>query len=215
MGPQDLLIFPCSAAKEGSPLIRPIPSARIMDFLGRKAAHDLESARESVFRDKRTDDIWIEARSHPMPGLTLYSGNQYLVPHFKDRVIDAIGSGVHCLIISGGYGLIRAEEPIHKYGAEITQTRKYWKDVISEVLADYIRRNEIGRVFIGSSSSYVGILKRKGWSGNAQVYWCIPKLPKGEGGAQVKVPRLTGDRVVELIDSRFEPGRQWTKKWPE
>ena len=214
MGPQDLLIFPCSAAKEGLPLARPIPQACIKDFIGNREARELESTRKRVFKDKRYE-IWIRNCSPLIPGLVLYSGNQYEVPHFKDRVLDAIRSGVHCLILSGGYGLIRAEEPIHLYGATITSTMKYWRDVIPEVLANYIRRNEIRRVFIGCSTSYSAVLKRKDWSGNAMVYWCIPKAQPGDDVPLRVVPRLTGEAIVELVTSEFQPSTRWTKRWPE
>jgi len=214
MGPHDLLIFPCSASKEGHATTKPIPSARIKDFISRKSANELLAAWDKVFKDKKTETS-IMLDSPLVQALALYTGNQFRVRDFKDRVAEAIRSGIHCLIISGGYGLIRAEEPIHSYETTITDTKKYWKGVIPEVLADYIERNQISRVFIGCSSSYVGILKKGGWSGDAEVFWCIPRLPKGAGGAMVKVPKLTGERVVELIDSGFKPDKRWTKKWPE
>lgn len=213
MGTRDLLIFPCSAAKEGSPLARPIPLASIKTFIGHRSARLLEAARDMVFKDRKKKN-YIDHRSPLTPALALYSGNQYKVEGFKDMVAEMIRSGGHCLVISGGYGLIRAEEPIHEYEAEITSNRKYWMDVIPEVLADYIQRNQIIRVYIGCSSSYSAVLKRQGWSGNAEVFWCLPRLPAGEGGAMVKVPRLTGEAIVELVSSGFQPSKRWRKTWP-
>jgi|GEM_PF-2549868 len=210
---KNLLIFPCSKKKEGAGLYRPLQPASITNFIGKKAADELLAARKAVAKDR--DRAKIEVNSPLVPALALYSGFQYEVDGFKDRVAGAIRSGIHCLIISGGYGLIRAEEPIHSYEATITDTKKYWGIVIPEVLVDYIRRNQISRVFIGCSSSYVGILKEKGWAGDAKVYWCIPRLPEGEGGAMRKIPMLTGECIVELIDSGFQPNRRWTTRWPE
>lgn len=214
MSKHDLLIFPCSASKKGSDLRREIPTAAITDFISHETAEILSSAQARLSRDPR-DEIWFDRRTRLSPGLALYTGNQYKVPNFRERILDAILAGTHCLILSGGYGLIRAEEPIHLYAAEITQTRKYWADVIPEVLSEYIQRNDIRRVFIGCSSSYSAILKKKGWAGKAVVYWCIPKLRRGEGGAMVKVPKLTGEAIVNLIDDRFDPGRAWKTTWPK
>ena len=213
MGKQDLLIFPCSAGKEGARLLKPLPPIFIQNFIGRKAANKLMVTRDRVFKNGRKG-IWIDRNTPPRTALALYSGTQYKVEGFKNGVAGAIRSGVHCLVISGGYGLIRAEESIHEYEAAITSTRKYWKDVIPEVLSDYVQRNQIGRIFIACSSSYANVLKRKGWQGDAKVYWCLPRLRPGEGGAMVKVPRLTGEAVVELIETGLQPSNKWKSRRP-
>jgi cytoplasmic iron level regulating protein YaaA (DUF328/UPF0246 family) len=46
------------------------------------------------------------------------------------------------LIISGGYGVVRAEEPIHNYNAHLgTQTKAVWSRRLPVVLRDYVQRN--------------------------------------------------------------------------
>jgi hypothetical protein len=58
------------------------------------------------------------------------------------------------LIVSGGYGLLRAEEPIHDYNAQMATTLPIWRSRIPTILRDYVRRNGIARTFGMFSQKY-------------------------------------------------------------
>lgn len=76
----------------------------------------------------------------------------YLVEGFRDEIQHAIERGMHVLVESGGYGLIRAEEPIHKYEASMNRTAPIWRRVLPAVLDDYVR-NQIDEVFMQDQGS--------------------------------------------------------------
>jgi hypothetical protein len=214
-----LLIFPCSAGKDGESLSTPLKSAYIQDYIDKDLAQGLIAARNRVFKDailKGSGVTFFDRNSPRTAALAFYSGYQYQVPGFKSRVAKAIRSGVHCLVISGGYGLIRAEEPIHNYEAHMTRTHKYWKDIIPKALSAYVKRNRIDRTFIACSKPYAEVLKRYDWSGDREVFWYVATLPRRKGGGpQVKVPRLIGKAIVELIDSNFKIDTRWKTTWPD
>lgn len=154
---------------------------------------------------------WIDRLSPLVPALALYTGNPYKVRGFREHILWALNIGTHCLIVSAGYGLLRPEEPIHRYSARIQVTRKIWRDRLSRILCDYITRNMIRKAFISCSRDYAQLLFELPQILPAlDLRWNIPRLPRGQG-AQVKVPKRVGEAVVELIASNMCPDQSWSK----
>jgi len=173
-------------------------------------ARDLlgEGRRLALMRSKPPVDY----SSPPVPALDRYTGEMYQVPEFKKRIVDALRAGIHCLIISGGYGVLRPEEPIHVYNVQISSAASIWRDRISAVLSDYINRNKIKRVFVACSQNYARVVKT--WIRAvevANVYWHVPKVPARQG-ARKEVPRRIGKAVVSLIACETSADQQW---WQE
>lgn len=178
--------------------------------MGKKAADKLKEARCKAFKEP---GVSLDSSRSTVPPLALYSGFMYKVPCFKKLVCEALGKGVHCLIMSGGYGIVRPEEPIHPYEANMPKTSKVWKHCLPDILSSYITRNNINRVFVACSAQYARILfgpRGTLWMPKtAQVYCYVPRIQSGQG-AQRKVPTLIGKAIVGLISSGMAPDKRWT-----
>src|SRR5437667_11494896 len=97
--PPDLLIFPCSKSKDAPGLSRSSPARHFSDDLSCRAAQALADGRTLAFQRPGTE---IDRRSPLVLALGLYSGHQYRTDDFVGRVLDAIQSGVACVIVSRG-----------------------------------------------------------------------------------------------------------------
>ena len=204
-----LLLFPCSAAKTPGKDSPALKDARVRTLLPKKARVLLLKTRKEV----RTSFIESFHSGTKTKALDLYNGFQYQVSGFKKKVRHAINhQGLHCLILSGGFGLVAAGEPILNYNVSMPQSTKYWKKVLPLVLAAYVKHHHIKRVFIASSSSYLGALKDPVWRTSAKVWLCEPHVAPGEGGALIKVPRLTGTAIIDLLQQECKPSSSW-KRW--
>lgn len=118
-----LLVIPCCSSKQGA-ATGPLPLRRVVDFLPERMATLLEAGRHEAFDRK---GVALDRRSPLTPALQLYSGQPFATAGFRDALVAALDRGLHCLIASGGYGLVRPEEPIHSYAAHVpTQTRSVW-----------------------------------------------------------------------------------------
>lgn len=204
---QSLLLIPCSGGKAGSLLSCKLYPKYVTNFISDDSAKMLLEGRQRAF--SRTNTI-LDERTPPQPALDLYSGNPYKVSGFKECLLRAADSGMHCLIVSGGYGLLRMEEPIHYYQAHMQRTASVWEHVLPKVLLDYIGKNKINRTFVACSTVYSNVLKSGAWASCTETYWYVPRLPPGEGGAMVKIPRLIGEAVVDLVAHRLSPDSRWS-----
>jgi hypothetical protein len=153
-----LVLIPCSASKAGAPDLQ-LPLTLVRDRLSPGVAELLEEGRQLAFR--RTS---IDLNSPARPAIPTYTGLPYATPGFREALVSQLRRGLHCLIISGGYGLVRPEEPIHKYEAHLQQTRAIWSKRIPAVLRDYVQRNGIRRTF----AVFSGSLRK-----------CDPNVPDG------------------------------------
>lgn len=97
--------------------------------------------------------ISVDLTSERRSALSYYSGRLY-EPRFKERLLSAIDLGCHCLIISGGYGVLRAEEYIHDYEAHLPRTATVWRSRIPLILGDYVKLQGIRRSLGAFSSGY-------------------------------------------------------------
>jgi hypothetical protein len=101
-----LLLIPCSASKTGWPDPQ-LPVKRVGDLIGPELAQVLEEGRHLAFA--RTS---IDLASPTRPAIATYSGFPYATPGLRELLVSHLRRGLHCLIVSGGYGLVRPEEPI-------------------------------------------------------------------------------------------------------
>ena len=81
----------------------------------------------------------VETVSKKTSALYLYEGHFYSIIGLKSAVVRLIQEGqMRLFIISAGYGLLDAFEPIQKYEAMMSsRTARYWRDVgLTEIIAD-------------------------------------------------------------------------------
>ena len=197
-----LLLIPCSGGKQGYP-IPPLPTQRIADLLGPQAARTLAEGR---LRAENCIDQGSELRQ----ALAYYTGQPYGAPGFRHLLLDALQRGLHCLIVSAGYGLLRPEEPIHNYNAQMGRMLGIWRHRLPDVLRDYVLQNGIHRTFGAFSRAYAaGVpsdLTDEDWRAIAHFD------PRSDSGAPLQVvPRKVGEALVALLRSDFHAPAPWLR----
>lgn len=189
-----LLLIPCSAGKSGGP--EPgLPVRRLAELLGPEASRALTQGRTLAFA---RNGVTLEQTSPVRPALAWYSGQPYRQPRFRELLGEAMERGLHCLIISGGYGLLLPEEPIHRYGAYLpTQTLTVWRERIPMILRDYVQRHEITRTIGVFSSAYATVIPDDLTGDDRRD---VPHLDETDtGSAQTVVPRKIGESLVRAL----------------
>ena len=118
--------------------------------------------------------------------------------------------GLHVVIVSGGYGLLRAEEPIQGHEAPIQRTLTVWRSRVPIILRDYVKRNRIVRTFGTFSRQYATAvpdhLSDEDWR-------AIPIFEQlgGEGSAVRAVPQRVAQLVIGFLDHDKDPGEGWVR----
>jgi len=196
-----LLLIPCSAAKAGwtDPHL---PVKRVRDLISSDLALVLEQGRELAFA-RTTVDLALPA----WPAIATYSGYPYAAPGFRELLVSQLRRGLHCLIVSGGYGLLRPEEPIHTYEAHLQQTRGIWTTRIPALLRNYVRCNGIRRTFGVFSRSYSGVVPDD-LTGNDWRSIEFLDDEVDEGSPLRAVPRKVGATLVRLMQSQYNLGSE-------
>ncbi len=191
-----LLIVPCCAGKQGwrGP---GLPARQVSDLIGLDAANLLEEGRRLAF-----DRTHLDRAAAQRAALHTYTGYPYATPGFRELLIEHLRRGLHCLIVSGGYGLLRPEEPIQPYEAHLQRTGAVWCRRLPDILRDYVRRNGIERTFGVFSGGYAAVVPSDLTAADyraVQVY----DRERDVGAAMQAVPRKVGRALVELLSSEY------------
>jgi len=199
-GNPDLILIPCCQSKKGNARIS--DHKRVADFIGQDMYDLLCEGRRLAFK---RDHVCIKETSPLVPALDLYTGHLYRVDRFRESLLKALEGGTHCLILSAGYGLLRPEEPIHWYEAQMQNTRPVWRNRLDKVLSHYLERNRIGTVFVACSKPYFDVLKAnaRAWARAERTYCYVPQLGRMKTGIAL------GQAVTELIGREMKPDERW------
>jgi hypothetical protein len=198
-----LLLIPCSAGKRGTN-DRGLRTAAMDAFLGEQARRMLGEGRALAFQR-----AGIDRASALVPALLRYSGQPYKTPGVLDAILDAISRGLHVVIVSGGYGLLRAEEPIHDYEAPMQKTLSVWRSRIQEILRDYVSRNDIRRTFGAYSTIYSAAIPDRL---TGEDWRAVPRLDELDGGFGMKVvPERVAQVTLDLLERDLIAGDGWTR----
>ena len=104
---QTLLVIPCSGEKKGA-ADPGLPVVSVGDLLGPAARQLLLQGRRLAFERPGTS---LDMSTPLPPVLSYYTGQPYKTDGVRDALAETIRHGLQCLIISAGYGVLRAEEP--------------------------------------------------------------------------------------------------------
>ena len=119
---------------------------------------------------------------------------------------DAIEADQKILILSGGYGVVLATEPIGNYEAVFNPS--WWpRGLLERVLLSYAQRKgvQVVRAFASASTSYRKVVERTDWG--SVVTDALLLMPAGVGaGAMVKTPRAQGEALSALLRGSLLPG---------
>jgi hypothetical protein len=141
-----------------------------------------------------------------MPALRRYTGSLYVAA--ADKLEAALAERLpHLLILSGGYGIVHARDPIGWYERHF-RPRDWPSGLLADVIAAYANQYRLSRarVFAAGTTPYARFLEKVPWNaiGLTDV---ILYSPERTTGAQKKAPRSLGEAVVSIITGEF--GDDW------
>lgn len=194
-----LIIIPCSSAKDQYSETRKREES-VLDSLPADLADELRDARSRVRARASVDEntlvpAWMRYRGH------LYRGA-------ATQLRKAVANGMRILIISGGYGVVLASEPIGYYEARFDP--KWWpRGLLQRVLASYATANAVTavRAFASATTSYRGLIEATNWSTVTRDAALLMPVSVGRGAMQ-NVPRAQGEALAALLEGSLHTG--WT-----
>ena len=185
-----LFIFPCSGSKERRQGMR-TQGPSILDQLSPLLGQRLADARTRIRARAHMDETSM------IPAWERYTGSLYQAG--RDAIEAALESGVHMIIVSGGYGLALAAEPIGYYEAVFRNS--WWPNrVLDEVILDYLRRHRLRAVcaIASATTEYAKLLRRVNWH-SVELEDAVLLTPEETTGAMVKSPRAQGEALSMLL----------------
>jgi hypothetical protein len=186
-----LIVIPCSKSKQRTTFIGE-RGARIADALPEPLARELEQARTRVRSAAAIDETTL------IPAWNRYAGSLY--EHGRVAIRDLLGAGAHVAIVSGGYGVVLATEPIGMYEAPLRLS--WWPQrLIARVLLGYAQARALQsvRAFAPATSNYRKVLTGITWTA-AGVETALLLTPDAAPGGTLKSPASIGDALAALRD---------------
>jgi hypothetical protein len=189
-----LLVIPCSSGKRtGGSTSAGGPS--VVDHLPAALGDELVAARRAMAAraDVRADAL--------LPAWQRYDGNLYQAA--GDALRRFMDAGVPLAIISGGYGVVLADESVGWYEA-MFHPADWPHRVVPRCLAALTAAFEVRRVvaLAGASTKYAAVIRR--------VAWPVPAVllspAAGGGGAMRRTPRVIGEAVRTLASAYLDAG---------
>lgn len=185
-----LFIICCSSAKRSCIGAR-VTGPSVLDTLTPSLAKQLATAREAIHVRAGVDETTL------IPAWQRYCGTLYETAGHALSEIDK--RGLDLMIVSGGYGLVLAKEPIGTYDERFRQS--LWpRGLLEEVLIDYTRRRRLKsiRAITSTTGDYRKLLERVDWSA-AGVDDAVLLHPRAGRGALKTSPRAQGEVLKDLV----------------
>ncbi len=173
---RSLLVLTCSARKQlgGAPAGR----ADVIVW-----PQELRDARTRVLATAQADTARV------LPAWRRYTGTFY--ENAQPALADAVARG-HVVIISGGYGIVRADEPISWYD-KILHLAEWPSGLLESALIGETQRCGVQTVvaFASASTDYARLLRRTPWR-QAGIDARLVTIAGVTAGAMIEVPRQLG-----------------------
>lgn len=185
-----MIVLPCSGRKAPSAQIRKGQS--ITSLIPRDLAGELIAQRAQNVATACIDESTVEA------ALNRYDGTLYQIG--RSAIADLLRKGAQVLILSGGYGVVLAKEPIGMYDSKYRTSA--WRDrIVERCLAAYARQAAVTTVvgIMSGSSAYAVAFRRTEWP--TTISRILLVTPERRLGAMVKAPRAQGEALVAIADS--------------
>ena len=194
-----LFVLPCSGSKNPFPGQRE-GGERILESLPAHLAAELLAARASVRVRAQVDESTL------VPAWKRYSGTLYQSAGRALR--EAVEADRKIVILSGGYGVVLATEPIGYYEAVFKPS--WWpRGLLERVLCAYATREGVTsvRALASAPTPYRKVIESATWG--PSVRDALLLMPaSGGGGAMVKTPRAQGEALARLLRGSLTTG--WT-----
>jgi len=201
-----LLLIPCSGAKQrGS---KPSNARSILTALDPAHVAALKDARaklgEKIREGKKPKEAPVDEKTL-MPAYRRYRGQLY--EYASASIGEAVAAGQRILIVSGGYGLLLADEPIGMYNKQFVfkKNPSVWSDwpcdLLEECILDYARREGIRAVIavMSRTSDYAKLIRSVDRRNAGLEATLVSPVCAPRNGAQVRVPRAQGQAIAALI----------------
>lgn len=210
---QDKIIcfIPCSGSKYASGnVIKPEHNLTV---------RDLPNTWDDLLKGRNGMQYYMDLASPETSAIELYTGSPYNVfLHHKEELVELIQSHrLRLIVISAGYGIVDALEPIHDYDAMMKGgVATNWKNAnLTNVIADLLLQEQPTRVygfFAGvsywqtSSSSYryfftEGVKTALSKGLDTELTGCFYRM---EGRGVKAILGSLGRTFVELLKSDFD-----------
>jgi hypothetical protein len=195
-----LVVIPCSAGKRtGGLLDRSGPS--VLDSLPRELAERLRMARDALRGPARVDE-----------SLKLPAGQRYargLLYQQAASALTRLSDPGSILVLSGGYGLVRLDEPIGSYD-RILDLAEWPRGLLQECMTAYAAARRVRHVvgLAGDTTEYARAVRTAAWQGVDDVVLAVPLTPPG-GSPQQTVPRTLGAALDAFCREGRLPGTGW------
>lgn len=140
-----------------------------------------------------------------MPAWHRYTGTLYQSARLGFERAQDMCWFQHLLILSGGYGIVRAGDPIGTYNLAMEENN--WPPgLLQEVIETYARRHKIRRVLaaVSETTGYARILRKVAWR-RAGVSEALLFTPEASTGAMVKAPRAIGEALAAMMAGGLDP----------
>lgn len=196
--PGALVVLPCSGRKRkgGRPAL---PGPSVLDLLPPHLAEQLRAARASVA------EVALIRPGFLLPAWERYSGGVYWSASDGFRIAPV--GGPPAVILSGGYGLVRTDEPIAWYRRDLTPS-DWPAGLLEECLVHLASGVGGGRIvgFCARTTASAKLLRRTPWRREGiEAALVAPELNAGQG-AQALVPRALGEAAGSYVSGALGPG---------
>ncbi len=141
----------------------------------------------------------------PVPAAWKYSGTFWREAGPSIRTL--VGDGGQVLILSGGYGLLDAREPIGDYNSVFR--RSDWPpSLVERCLTEYCYEKHVTQVvaFLAATTQYADVVRRSGWSNVGVDAYIVSIDMAGRRGAQQLVPRGLGQALTAYVGGDLTAG---------
>jgi hypothetical protein len=196
-----LIVLPCSGAKSRR-ATSDRPGLSISDEIEPSLAKELRHARQRLLELGGHDE---RERS---PAVDRYAGTLYKAggPGIR-RLLEA---GTHVAIVSGGYGVVLAEEPIGLYDRRF-KSGDWPRKLAGRVLASYAERHDLETVlaFLARTTSYAEVVRSAPWGSQVKRVELVSADHAGGGGMRV-VPETLGEAIGQYARGGIPLG--WTSR---
>ena len=175
---RSLIILTCSGEKKPGGSAEPVSFSEWPDSLYR--------ARSPLHARLRVDS------SRLLPAWQRYIGHFYQAA--TPALQQAVRNHAHILIVSGGYGLVRAEENIGDYNNQF-RLSEWPRGLLEQLIIDETRRVNAQAVvaFASTSTGYARLIRHIRWHAPGLDTAFLVTCQFSGGGAMVKVPRALGE----------------------
>lgn len=188
---ETLLILPCSGKKlRGEFDNMSGPSPQISHYLPTDLADQLGRARARIREQTCIDERTL------IPAWRRYNGSLYTAA--RKALRTAVRMGLHILILSGGYGVLLADELIGYYNAHF-KSNCWPENLLEKVIASYARHHRLKhmRAFASETTDYRKPVERVDWraAGVDDAVLLTPERVR----SMSKSPKAQGEALATLL----------------